>query len=150
MFYLFLFLHQVKLQSFAQCVVDAGGRLPTEALFGVFHRWHPGQHVLVPLAVELTGRDFDDPAVIGPFPVVGVFPDQGDEFFGQFLDREVVGRVANVEDTAGGAAVLVFDDPHEAADAVLDKGEGAALVAPVHQLDRFAGQDVVEELGKDP
>jgi len=147
---LLLLLDEVEIEGLAERLVDAGLRLPSEPLACVADGGDAGQHVLVPLAVVAVGGGLHHLALFGPLPVGGILLDQGEELLRQLLDRQVVPRVADVEDAAVGATVPILDDPHQAVDAVLHEGEGAALHASVHQLDRLAGQDVVEELGEDP
>ncbi len=59
-------------------------------------------------------------------------------------------RVPDVEDLAVGLPSLVLEDLHQAVDPVLDVGEAAPLRPAVHELDRLAVEDVVEELRQDP
>jgi hypothetical protein len=73
-----------------------------------------------------------------------------DESFGELSDRDVVGGIADVEDAAVGGALAVLEDLHQAVDPVRDVGEGAALRASVHELDRLPVEHVVQELRQNP
>ena len=70
------------------------------------------------------------------------------QFVGQLLHRQVIARVADVENSTVGTAVFVGNDLHQAIDAVLNVGKGTALMTAIHQLNRFTRQNIVEELGQ--
>src|SRR6185369_4735654 len=116
-------LDQVKIQGLAKSVVNRGLRFPTKTFLGILHRRYPGQHILVTLAVEFAGRDFDDLAVVGLVTIIRVFLYQGNQFFCQLPDRQIVGRIADVEYATVRSAVFVGNDFHQAVDTILDEGE---------------------------
>src|SRR6185369_475076 len=120
---LFTVLDQIEIESLAQSVIYGRLRLPSQTLFGIFHRRHPGQHILVTLTVEFAGGDFDDLAVVGLVTIIGVLLYQGNQFFCQLPDRQIVGRIADVEYTTICAAVFVGNDLHKAINSVLDKSK---------------------------
>ena len=55
------------------------------------------------------------------------------------LHAEFVVRVTDVENLTVAGVILVFNDPEQAVDAVLDIGEATFLAATVHQVDNKLG-----------
>src|SRR5258708_1362779 len=121
-------------------------RVPAELLLHVGDGGHALLDVMVIFAEILAGGDGHDLGVGGVFAIFGIVLERGDDVFRQLRDAHVVLRVAEVEDLAGGPAVLVLDDAEKRVDAVVDEGEGAALHAAIDELDGFLEDDVRDEL----
>src|SRR4051812_41988081 len=112
-------------------------RFPAQMASRLFDGGYARLDVLVASAKIFRGRNCDYLSLRRLFRVVGIFLEGSQDKHGEVGDADVVCRVAEIEDAARGSALAIFDDPQERVDTVVDVGEGAALAAAVHQLDRF-------------
>src|SRR6267378_8419702 len=130
------FLLHVELDGATDCGIHIGGWLPAEIAPGGFDVRYAHLDVLVVLAVVLAGGDIHDlrgPGVVAQHRKLLRNPDGA---LRKIADRDAVGRVADVEYTPAGAAILVLEDRQQGFDGIVDVGKRALLAAAVDQLDR--------------
>ncbi len=120
--------------------------LPAELLLDVVDRGHALLDVLIIFSEVGAGGNLHDLGGLHVFGVVGVILEGGDDELGEVGHAHVVAGVADVEDLARGLAVLVLNDAEECVHAVVDEGEGAALLAAVDELEGLLEDDVGDEL----
>ena len=105
--------------------------------------------VLVVLAVVLVRGHIDDRCGLGILAQHRELLRDADGALGEIADGDAVVGIADVENAAARAVVLVLQNGQERLDRIVDEGERALLAAAVNEFDRALVEHVGEELRED-
>src|SRR5699024_4956173 len=121
-------------------------RRPAQQAAGVFYARTPVGDILI--AIAIVGAVFDDlhSGEWREMRAQWVTFEFFNQIVRQLADTEFVVRIADVDDAAAAAPLVVFDNGKQRIDTVLDIRETTLLPTTIDQLDRCAFDQVEDEL----